>query len=97
LSLGAGNVQGWGFMIDGGGNDRYSAPGLDRTMGGFGGAAGEQNPPDTFRPTRPTVGVLVDLGGNDTYTLGETDASAARQNTTTLWPAAADGALLILP
>ncbi len=101
LALGAGNACGWGFFIDGGGDDTYTAS-ADRTLGAVGETAD-----DAFYAARPTIGVSVDRGGSNAYTLGvQTVRRAGKLTTTDADPKAplakgvqldADGALLVLP
>lgn len=77
LSLGCGNSQGIGGVINLGGTDHYGPLGSNT----YGCASIGHDPPfDTTRDTRPTIGIFVDANGTDVYDL-PTDA-----------PAAADGA-----
>lgn len=77
LSLGCGNSQGIGGVINLGGTDHYGPLGANT----YGCASIGHDPPfDTTRDTRPTIGIFVDANGTDVYDL-PTDA-----------PPAADGA-----
>ncbi|MBM4378844.1 MAG: hypothetical protein FJ086_06015 [Deltaproteobacteria bacterium] len=64
LGLGAGNANGWGLLVDLAGNDTYDAPGGNALA-----AFGETNQ-DSFRAGRPTVGVVLDAAGDDTWIKG---------------------------
>jgi hypothetical protein len=74
LALGSGNACGWGFFLDGGGDDVYDAHGV--SYGRFG------DPLDCSWNLQPTIGVLVDAGGKDTYS--QDGAPIARDGKTTL-------------
>ncbi|MEN9799979.1 MAG: hypothetical protein RL653_3676 [Pseudomonadota bacterium] len=103
LGLGAGNANGWGLLVDLAGNDRYEAPG-GNTLAGF----GETNN-DTFRAARPTVGLVLDAAGEDTWTkTGETltvpangavrvPVGAASAQARGLWMDADGGIVLFVP
>jgi hypothetical protein len=73
LSLGCGNEQGIGGVINIGGNDHYASAG-DRTLGC---AALGTAPYNTTRHVRPTAGLFVDVEGTDTYTLAAGGPAAA--------------------
>jgi hypothetical protein len=67
LSLGSGNINGIGCLVNSGGNDIYDAAG-DPTLG-----AGNYSAEAMFgmdRQKAPTIGIFVDVGGADTYTVG---------------------------
>ena len=64
LGLGAGNANGWGLLVDLAGNDTYDAP------GGAALAAFAETSNDTFRAAHPTVGVVLDAAGDDTWIKG---------------------------
>ncbi len=76
LSLGSGNAQGFGFFIDGGGNDQYTANG-GPTMGDYGDPAG-----DSTRAAEPTLGFLLDRGGQNTWKVGSESRSLDGKTTT---------------
>lgn len=78
LSLGAGNACGWGFLFDGDGDDVYEAPA--RSMGHAGDPLACSFGQDD--PKNVTIGMLVDAGGTDTYTLG--GETLPRENKVTL-------------
>jgi hypothetical protein len=66
LSLGCGNSQGIGGVINLGGIDHYAPAGANT----YGCASIGHDPPfDTTRDTRPTIGIFVDANGADTYVL----------------------------
>ncbi|MEK6606035.1 MAG: hypothetical protein AABZ30_00070 [Myxococcota bacterium] len=81
LALGAGNEQGFGFFFNVGGNDRYAVP-ADRSLGAAN--AGGYEPRFAIK----TIGVFIDLGGADAYTIG--GAEIARDDATWTQNAAAD-------
>jgi hypothetical protein len=70
LSLGSGNINGIGFLVNSGGDDVYVAAG-DPTLGA--GNYSSEAPFGEDRQDAPTIGVFVDVGGDDTYTVGGTD------------------------
>jgi hypothetical protein len=82
LSLGCGNSQGIGGLINIGGNDLYQSSGT-ATLGCA--SFGHDPPFDTVRDVRPTVGLFVDSDGTDVYTVPAGG------------PAAADGATWAMP
>ncbi len=67
LSLGSGNINGIGILINAGGDDVYEAAG-DPTLGA--GNYSSEAPFGLPRQDAPTIGVFVDAGGKDTYTVG---------------------------
>ena len=103
LGLGAGNANGWGILVDLAGNDRYEAPG-GNTLAGF----GETNN-DSFRASHPTVGIVLDAAGDDTWTkTGETltvpangaarvPVGSASPEARGLWMDADGGVVLFVP
>ncbi|MFO0756350.1 MAG: hypothetical protein U0359_07660 [Byssovorax sp.] len=67
LSLGSGNINGIGCLVNSGGNDTYEVAG-DPTLG-----AGNYSSEAMFgmdRQNAPTIGIFVDVGGADQYTVG---------------------------
>jgi hypothetical protein len=67
LSLGSGNINGIGCLVNSGGNDTYEAAG-DPTLG-----AGNYSAEAMFgmdRQDAPTIGIFVDAGGSDAYLVG---------------------------
>jgi hypothetical protein len=67
LSLGSGNINGIGCFINVGGDDVYEAAG-DPTFGA--GNYSAEAPYGEDRQNAPTIGIFVDAGGKDTYTVG---------------------------
>lgn len=69
LSLGSGNINGIGCLVNSGGDDTYEAAG-DPTLG-----AGNYSAEAAYgdpRQAAPTIGIFVDVGGTDTYLVGGT-------------------------
>jgi hypothetical protein len=66
LSLGSGNVNGIGCLLNAGGADTYAAEG-DPTFGA--GNYSSELPYNQPRQAAPTIGIFVDVGGADTYTV----------------------------
>jgi hypothetical protein len=66
LSLGCGNSQGIGGLVNVGGNDHY-APAGSNTFGCA--SLGHGAPFDQTRDVRPTIGIFVDAVGTDTYVI----------------------------
>lgn len=67
ISIGAGNVNGLGFFVDNAGDDQYDL----RSAYGLGGAGNlEQDDPGLSRRKVKNLGVFIDAGGRDTYTVG---------------------------
>jgi hypothetical protein len=66
LSLGSGNVNGIGMFINVGGDDSYIA--TDPTLGA--GNYSSEIPYGDPRQDVATIGIFVDSGGTDTYTIG---------------------------
>jgi hypothetical protein len=64
LSLGAGNANGLGALVNIGGDDQYHAAG-EPTLGV--GNLSSAVDGDPSRRAVPTVGIFVDVGGRDTY------------------------------
>ncbi len=64
LSLGSGNVNGVGILINIGGDDEYHAAG-EPTLAAAN-LSGEI-PAGSLREQRPTVGIFIDIGGTDLY------------------------------
>lgn len=64
LSLGSGNINGIGCLINTGGDDTYTAEG-DPTLGA--GNYSAELPFGQPRQDAPTLGIFVDAGGTDTY------------------------------
>lgn len=67
ISLGAGNVNGLGFFVDNAGRDQYDLT-RDYGLGGAGNL--ELDDPGSARRKVKNLGVFVDAGGDDLYTLG---------------------------
>lgn len=67
LSLGSGNINGIGCLVNVGGDDKYIAAG-DPTFGA--GNYSSEAPYGAARQKAPTIGIFVDAGGNDTYEVG---------------------------
>lgn len=78
LSLGSGNINGIGCLINAGGSDTYTAEG-DPTLGA--GNYSSEQPFGQPRQNAPTIGIFVDAGGNDTYVVG----GMVRALNNTLW------------
>jgi hypothetical protein len=72
LSLGSGNINGIGCLVNVGGNDHYIIAG-DPTLGA--GNYSSEAPFGAKRQDAMTVGIFVDVGGKDTYTVGGADRS----------------------
>lgn len=70
LSLGSGNINGIGCLVNIGGDDLYEAAG-DPTLGA--GNYSAEAPFGEDRQDAPTIGIFVDVGGADTYTVGGVD------------------------
>jgi hypothetical protein len=70
LSLGSGNINGIGCLVNSGGDDTYIAAG-DPTLGA--GNYSSEAPFGQPRQKAPTIGIFVDVGGKDTYTVAGMD------------------------
>ena len=70
LSLGSGNINGIGCLVNVGGDDTYVAAG-DPTLGA--GNYSSEAPFGEPRQDAPTIGIFVDAGGTDTYTVAGVD------------------------
>jgi hypothetical protein len=67
LSLGSGNINGIGCLVNVGGNDTFTAAG-DPTLGA--GNYSNELPFGDTRQTAPTIGIFVHTGGTGAYTVG---------------------------
>ena len=67
LSLGSGNINGIGCLINAGGIDTYTAKG-DPSLGA--GNYSSEQPFGQPRQNAPTLGIFVDVGGIDSYVVG---------------------------
>lgn len=74
LSLGCGNSQGIGGLVNVGGDDQYEAAGAN-TLGCA--SIGHDAPFDQVRDVRPTVGCFVDAVGSDAYVVPSGGPTAA--------------------
>ena len=74
LSLGSGNINGIGCLLNLGGDDLFTADG-DPTLGA--GNYSAEAPYGEDRQSAPTIGIFVHTGGKGTYTVGGQDRPLA--------------------